>query len=74
MLAAGLALSPRDTLGLDGEQTVFRLDSEYRFTEHFGVGAGIGSNSLEVVRERDNTRFEFDNRVTGLHLFVTAHF
>ena len=30
-LGAGISISPRDTLGLDGEQTVFRLDGLYRF-------------------------------------------
>jgi hypothetical protein len=51
-----------------------QLGMEYQLAEHLGVGAGIGSNALEVVREYDNVRFEFDNRVTGLHFFVSANF
>jgi hypothetical protein len=30
-IGAGISFSPRDTLGLDGEQTVFRLGGRYRF-------------------------------------------
>ena len=51
-----------------------QLGMEYQAFEHFGVGAGLGSNSLDIVREYDNVRFDFDNRVTGLHIFVSANF
>ena len=46
----------------------------YQLFEHAGVGLSLGSNSIEVVREYDNMRFGFDNRVTGLHFFVSANF
>lgn len=52
----------------------FQLGIDYQLFEHIGVGAALGSNSLEVVREYDNTRFGFDNRVSGLHVFVFANF
>lgn len=50
------------------------LGMEYRAFEQFGVGVGLGSNALDVTRESGNTRFEFDNRVTGVHFFVSANF
>ena len=50
------------------------LGMKYQLFEHFGIGAGIGSNGLDVVHEDDDTRFEFENRVSGLHLFFTANF
>ena len=51
-----------------------QLGMEYQVFEHFGVGVGLGSNSLDVSRESDNVRFNFDNRVTGLHIFVSVNF
>lgn len=51
-----------------------QLGLEYQLFEHVGVGAGLGSNSLEVKREYDSLRFMFDNRVSGLHFFVSANF
>lgn len=50
------------------------LGMKYQLFENIGVGAGIGSNGLDVVHEEDDTRFEFENRVTGLHFFVSANF
>jgi len=32
-LGAGISISPEDTLGLETEQTVFRLDGQYRFNQ-----------------------------------------
>ena len=57
-----------------GVYSDIELGMKYQLFEHFGIGAGIGSNGLDVVREYDNTRFEFENRVTGLHFFVSANF
>jgi hypothetical protein len=37
-LGTGLALNPRDTLGVDIEDTVARLDARYRFTPEHAVG------------------------------------
>jgi hypothetical protein len=52
----------------------FLLGIDYQLFEHFGVGAALGSNALDVIREYDNLRFEFDNRISGLHFFVSANF
>lgn len=50
------------------------LGMKYQLFEHIGIGAGIGSNGFDVVQEEDNTRFEFENRIAGLHFFVSANF
>jgi hypothetical protein len=57
-----------------GVYSDIELGMKYQLFEHIGIGAGIGSNGLEVVREYDDSRFEFENRVTGLHIFVSANF
>ncbi len=36
-LGAGISISPEDTLGLDNEQTVFRLTGYYRFTKEHAL-------------------------------------
>lgn len=51
-----------------------QLGLEYQLFEHVGIGAGLGSNSLEVEREYDSLRFIFDNRVSGLHFYLSANF
>jgi hypothetical protein len=51
-----------------------QLGIDYQLFEHVGAGVAIGSNSLQVTREYDNTRFEFDNRVSGLYFFVQVNF
>lgn len=65
------ALEPGEWKGLYSD---IELDMEYRAFEHVGVGIGLGSNSLDIAREFDNVRFDFDNRVTGIHFFVSANF
>ena len=57
-----------------GVYSDIELGMKYQLFEHIGVGVGIGSNGLDVVREYDDSRFEFENRVAGLHFFVSANF
>jgi hypothetical protein len=57
-----------------GVYSDIELGMKYQLFEHVGIGVGIGSNGLDVVREDDDTRFEFENRVSGLHFFVSANF
>ena len=59
---------------LRGLYSDVQLGLKYQLFEHIGVGLGIGSNSLEIVREYDDVRFGFGNRVTGLHFFVSSNF
>ena len=56
----------------DGTYTDTQIGMQYRAFEHLGFGIGIGSNSLSVTEETGRTRFDFQNRITGLHLFVTG--
>ena len=57
-----------------GVYSDIELAMKYQLFEHIGIGVGIGSNGLDVVREYDDSRFEFENGVAGLHLFVSANF
>jgi len=57
-----------------GVYSDIELGVKYQLFEHIGIGAGIGSNGLDVVREYDDSRFEYENRVAGLHFFVSANF
>jgi Outer membrane protein beta-barrel domain len=54
----------------------FQLGVTYQVFENVGAGVALGSNSLEIVREyaNDDVRFDFDNRVSGLYLFLSANF
>lgn len=36
-VGVGISFSPRDTLGLGGEQTVFRLDGRHHFTPNHAL-------------------------------------
>ena len=57
-----------------GVYSDIELGVKYQLFEHIGIGAGIGSNGLDVVREYDDSRFKYENRVAGLHFFVSANF
>jgi hypothetical protein len=54
----------------------FQLGVTYQLFEHVGAGVALGSNSLEIVREYDNedVRFDYDSRVSGMYLFLSANF
>lgn len=59
-----------------GVYSDFQLGVTYQLFEHVGAGVALGSNNLEIVREYDNedVRFDYDNRVSGLYLFLSANF
>lgn len=59
-----------------GVYSDIQLGVNYQLFEHVGAGVALGSNSLEVVREYDNddVRFKYDNRVSGLYVFLSANF
>ncbi len=52
----------------------YQLGIDYQLFEHVAAGAALGSNSLEIVNEEDNTRFGFDNRISGVFLYLSANF
>ena len=35
-----------------------------------GIGAALSSNSLRILEEKPKTRFEFENRINGILLFI----
>lgn len=57
-----------------GAYSDVELGMKYQLFDHIGLGVGVGSNGLGIVREYDDSRFEFENRVVGLHFFVSANF
>lgn len=58
----------------DGAYTTAQFGMEYRAFEHVGFGIGIGSDALILTEDAKYSRFEFKNRLTGLHAFVSAYF
>lgn len=59
-----------------GVYSDFQLGVTYQLFDHVGAGAALGSNNLEIVREykKDDVRFDYDNRVSGLYLFLSVNF
>jgi hypothetical protein len=52
---AGVSISPEDTLGLETEQTVFRLDGRYRFNQEHAMNFSwysISSNGTKQIEEQ----------------------
>jgi hypothetical protein len=58
----------------DGVYTDSSLAMEYRVVQNVGLGAGVSSNSLKVIQDTSKYTFVFDNRITGLLLYVAAYF
>ena len=54
----------------------FQLGVTYQLFEHVGAGMALGSNNLQIVRDYDNedVRFDYNNRVAGIYLFLRANF
>ena len=47
---------------------------EYHAFDHVGFGLGLGNNSLKLTEKTNDYRFDFDNRITGLLLYVAGYF
>ena len=58
----------------DGTYTDSTLGMEYRAFDNVGLGIGFGSNSLKLIEKTDDYKFQFDNRISGLSLYVAAYF
>ena len=50
------------------------LGAEYRLFKKISVGAALGNNALRAVEQTGDVRFEFENRITGLFLYLKGHF
>jgi hypothetical protein len=58
----------------EGVYTDGTLGLEYRFWEHIGLGAGFSSNALKITEKTGEYKFTFDNRITGLLLYVAGYY
>lgn len=58
----------------DGAYLTAQFGMEYRAFEHVGFGLGVGSDAFILTQEEKHTRFEFKNRLAGVHAFVSAYF
>lgn len=57
-----------------GSYSDVMLGAEYRAWKKIGIGAALASNSLRILEEEPDTKFEFRNRVNGVMLFLRGHF
>jgi len=48
--------------------------AEYRLWKKVGVGLALSGNSLRIEEENADTRFEFENRISGLMAYFRWHF
>jgi len=58
----------------DGTYSDLQLGMEYQLLQNLGVGIGLGSNALKVLEETDKSRFNYDNRISGINFFVSGNF
>jgi len=58
----------------DGLYTDNSLGIEYRAFKNVGLGIGLGSNTLKVTNKTSKEKFVFDNRVSGVLIYVAAYF
>jgi len=84
--ALGYAVTPKFNWYLKAEVFALSFDDwsgsyndallgvEYRLWRNLGVGAALSSNSLRVLEEKAETRFEFNNRISGVLFFLRGHF
>lgn len=57
-----------------GTYTDSTLAVEYRAWKNVGLGLGLGSNALKIIEETDDYKFQYDNRISGINLYVAAYF
>jgi len=58
----------------DGIYTDASLGMEYRVFDQVGLGLGLGSNSLKVIEKTSDYTFNYDNRITGVLVYVAGYF
>lgn len=51
-----------------------QFGTEYRAFENVGFGIGLGTSSLDIDEDIGRARFRYNNRLSGLHLFVSGYF
>lgn len=58
----------------DGSYSTAQLGMEYRAFDHVGFGLGVSSDAFLVTEEQKHTRFQFKNRLSGIHAFASVFF
>ena len=58
----------------EGLYTDAMMGIEYRFFKNVGLGAGLGSNSLDISENTSDHKFNFDNRMTGVFIYAATYF
>ena len=51
-----------------------QLGVEYRAFSNFALGMGISGNTLKVTEVTSDYKFTYDNRVTGLLVYLAGYF
>ena len=57
-----------------GTYTDSTLAMEYRAWKNVGLGLGLGSNALKIIEDTGDYKFQYDNRISGLNLYVAGYF
>lgn len=57
-----------------GSFSEVQFGMEYQPFEHFGVGLGVGSDTLRISRETDTYNFDYDNKLTGINMYLSTRF
>ena len=50
------------------------LAMEYRVAKNVGLGIGLANNTLKLKEENDDYKFNYENRITGVDLYVATYF
>jgi hypothetical protein len=57
-----------------GTYTDSTLAMEYRAWKNVGLGLGFGTNALKIIEDTGDYKFQYDNRISGLNLYVAGYF
>ena len=58
----------------DGNYTDTEVGIEYALFDHFGVGMGVTTNSIEIDETTDDYKLHYENRITGVMIYISAGF
>ena len=58
----------------EGVYTDGTLGIEYRFWKNIGIGTGFANNALKVTEKTGEYKFSYDNRISGILLYVAGYF
>jgi len=58
----------------EGTYTDSTVGMEYRVWKNVGVRIGLGNNTLKISETTNDYKFNYDNRITGVNLYLSAYF